>query len=191
VDDRNTTALLVIDVQVAMFEPEPAPFRGDELLATIRGLIDRARSAGSDVIYVRHVSDAYAPMNHGAAGWHVHPAIAPEAGDLVIDKKASDAFYETALHTELIARGIERLVMTGLQTELCVDTTCRGALSRDFAVILAADAHSTWDNDRLTAAQVIAHHNATLAGVAHPNRSIVVRPSAEIAFTLEPAAAAS
>jgi len=50
-------------------------------------------------------------------------------------------------------------------------------------VTLAADAHSTWDaRSGLTADQIIAHHNATLAGIPHPTATITVTPSAEIDF---------
>ncbi|MEA2594249.1 MAG: hypothetical protein QOF01_718, partial [Thermomicrobiales bacterium] len=47
-------------------------------------------------------------------------------------------------------------------------TTCRRAISLDYDVTLVADGHTTWDNDRLTAAQVIAHTNAALSELAHP-----------------------
>jgi nicotinamidase-related amidase len=51
----------------------------------------------------------------------------------------------------------------GLQTELCVDTTVRRACTLGYRITLVADGHSTLDNGVLTAAQIIAHHNATLA----------------------------
>jgi nicotinamidase-related amidase len=185
------TALLVIDVQVGMFEDEPEPpHDADRLLANIRGLIDRARASGVEVIYVRHVDDRFDGSKLGARGWQMHPSIAPESEEAVIDKWACDAFYGTPLQEELAARGIEHLVIAGMQTELCIDTACRSALHRDFNVTLAADAHSTWNSKHLTAAQIIAHHNATLANLPHPTKEIVVRPSAAIVFAQEPSVVA-
>ena len=66
-----------------------------------------------------------------------------------------------------------------MQSEYCVDTTCRSALSRDFDVTLASDAHTTGGP---AAALVIAHHNAVLPNVAHPSRRIIACASAAIDF---------
>jgi nicotinamidase-related amidase len=51
-----------------------------------------------------------------------------------------------------------------MQTEYCVDTTCRRAYSLGYDIVLVEDGHSTWDTEHLAASQVIAHHNATLGG---------------------------
>jgi nicotinamidase-related amidase len=177
------TALLVIDVQTAMFAEPQRPYEADRMLANTRALIDRARDAGVDVIFVRHCHARYEPMKQGNPGWHVHPLVAPAPGETIIDKRACDAFHDTPLHAELTARGVQRLVIAGMQTELCVDTACRSALHRDYNVVLASDAHSTWDTDHLTAARIIAHHNATLANVPHPTKEIAVVPAVEIAFS--------
>lgn len=56
------------------------------------------------------------------------------------------------------------LVIVGMKTEYCVDTTCRAAADLGFEVVLVSDAHSTTDSAVLNATQIIAHHNATLAG---------------------------
>jgi nicotinamidase-related amidase len=176
------TALLVIDVQVAMFEDSEQPHDAETMLANVRTLIDGARAAGTPVIYVRHVHNKYEPMMHGNDGWQVHPAVAPAPGDPIFDKWACDSFYDTPLEQTLRDLGVDHLVVTGMQTELCVDTGCRSALHRDFNVTLAADAHSTWSRDEISAAQIIAHHNYSLHQIPHPTKEIVVRPTAEITF---------
>ena len=61
------------------------------------------------------------------------------------------------------AHSIKKLIIAGIQTELCVDTTCRQACSLEYDVTLVKDAHSTWDRELLTAPQIIAHHNALLS----------------------------
>ena len=94
----------------------------------------------------------------------VHPAVAPIEGDAVIQKCHSDAFQDTNLQHELKSQGIERLIITGIQTEYCVDATCRRAYSLGYDLTLVKDAHSTWDMDYLTAPQIIAHHNQVLGG---------------------------
>jgi nicotinamidase-related amidase len=92
------------------------------------------------------------------------PAIAPSQDGLVIHKRHPDSFQETELQHELKERGIEYLVIAGIQTEYCVDTTCRRAYSLGYDVILVQDGHSTWDSEPLDASQIIAHHNNVLGG---------------------------
>lgn len=159
----NDTALVVIDVQVGMFDDDDPVYDGDGLLARIGQLIANARESGVPVIYVQHQSDRPGhPMAYGSPGWRIHPAIAPLPGEPVVAKRTPDSFHETQLGDELVRRGIHKLVVVGIQTENCVDTTCRRACSLGYDVTLVSDAHSTWNTDVLTAPQVIAHHNAVL-----------------------------
>jgi len=67
-------------------------------------------------------------------------------------------------------------------TEYCVDTTCRRAISLGYDVTLVSDAHTTVDNKLLTAAQIIAHHNALLDGFDAGARAITVQPAGEVTF---------
>jgi nicotinamidase-related amidase len=173
------TALLVIDVQVALMD---GAWRADEVLTAIADLQSRARRAGAPVIFLQHNHARFEPMMKGAPTWAIHPRVGPLPGELVIEKTASDSFFETELHSELERLGVDRLVVTGAQTEFCVDTTCRAALSRGFAVALAADAHTTRDAV-IPAATTIRHHNHTLANLAHPHRAIAVAASADTHFT--------
>ena len=161
---QDATALLVIDMQMGNFEP-PTPVFGDsDLLAKVGALIAQARATSVPVVHVQHCGSEGAIDQPGTPGWGIHPAIAPVKGDIVIQKRHPDAFQDTSLHRELESGGVEHLVVTGIQTEYCVDTTCRRAYSLGFRVTLVKDAHSTWDTDSLTAEQVIAHHNEVLGG---------------------------
>ncbi len=160
----NNTALLVIDVQVCNFEDSPPVYGGGDLLLRIGDLIARARAAGVPVIYVQHCGPEGAIDQPGTTGWEIHPAVAPITGDVVVQKRHPDAFQDTNLLRELESRGIKRLVITGIQTEYCVDTACRRAYSLGYEVTLVKDAHGTWDRDHLTAPQIIAHHNDVLGG---------------------------
>jgi len=160
----NDTALLVIDAQAGNFEESAPVHGGSDLLAKISRLIARSRAAGAPVAYVQHCGPGDAIDQPGAPGWEIHPAVAPVEGDAVIQKSHPDAFQDTNLQRELESRGIKRLIITGIQTEYCVDTTCRRAYSLGYGVTLVKDAHSTWDTELLTAPQIIAHHNDVLGG---------------------------
>jgi aminoglycoside 6'-N-acetyltransferase len=155
-----TTALIVIDVQRGMFG-ERGPHRGDEVLARIASLLASARAAKVPVIHIQHCGPAGHPLEPGTAGWEHHPAVAPIAGEAVIQKTTSSAFHGTDLHEHLQAIGAHRLVMAGMQTEMCVESTCRGAVALNYRVTMACDAHTTYDTEVLPAAQIVAHHNRT------------------------------
>ena len=157
-------ALVAIDVQLGMFDAPggpPVPGGGGRL-ANIAGLIGEAREAGAPVIYVQHCDEPGGLLEEGTERWKVHPRIAPLDGDPTVKKRTPDSFLDTTLGEELASRNIEGLVLAGMQTEYCVDTTCRRAFSPGYDVTLVKAAHGTWDNDDLLAAQIIAHHNEVL-----------------------------
>ena len=162
----NTTALLVIDVQLGIFMRKHhdglAIYREEALLENIKTLIDKAKKAHSPVIFIQHVYTDFPLMEKGQPLWEVHPDIMPEQDDIVIEKYHADAFCESSLDDTLKSHGIVNLVITGLQTAYCVDTTCRRAHSLGYTNILVTDGHSTLDSDILKAEQIIAHHNSVL-----------------------------
>lgn len=173
------SALLIIDMQVAL---TAGAWRIEHVVNAIAGLQRRAREASAAVVFLQHNHMTFVPMKPGAEGWAIHPRLAPQVGDLVVPKTASDGFMDTTLQSDLDRLGVRRLVITGMQTEFCVDATCRAALSRGFEVVLAADAHTT--SDAVTPAETtIRHHNYALGNLAHPDRSIEVIASAEIGFS--------
>ena len=170
------TALLVIDMQVGNVA---AAYQREEIVARLAGLVAEARAAGTPIVFIQHEDDWLRPE---APEWQFLAALTPDKGELVIHKRACDAFYGTPLLEELTARDVRRLIVTGVQTELCVDATCRRAASEGFDVILVADGHTTEDTPNLPAAQIIAHHNRTLGQLAHPDHPIIVQPRAAIAL---------
>jgi len=162
--NMSDIALLVIDMQVGNFsEPNPI-YKGGQLLARVKSLIVKARSSQTQIVYIQNSGGSGDPDEYGTPGWEIHPSLTPVEGDLVVQKQTPDAFHETNLHRELESRGIKKLVIAGLQTEYCVDTTCRRAFSLGYSVILVKDAHSTWGSPRFTAQQIIEHHNQVLGG---------------------------
>jgi len=173
------TALLVIDMQVGLVA---GAYRAGDVLGTIATLVAKARSSGTPVIYLQHESDEFDLLKRGTPTWQVHPDIAPAEGESVISKRASDSFYQTPLRTELDAKGVRHIVVTGMMTEACVDTTSRAAISLGYDVTLVEDAHTTW-NGRLPAAQIIEHHNATLSDLVHPDHIIKVKPAEAVNFS--------
>jgi nicotinamidase-related amidase len=162
----QNTALLVIDAQVNMFAEGRSVFEGDKILQRIGGLIAKARARHVPIIYIQNNGTEIDPDFPGTPGWEIHPAVAPGADDIVIQKWAPDSFRETTLQSTLDLLNIRKLVIAGMQTEFCVDATCRRACALGYDVTLVKDAHSTYDGEGLTAPQIIAQHNEALGAMA-------------------------
>jgi len=179
--DTKRTALLVIDVKVGIIDGCNA-YRGSEVVQTINDLLLKASAEETPVIYVQHDGGAGDLLERGSQGWQIDPRITPKDGERVVEKHACDSFFETELQSELEKRGISRLVMTGSQTEFCVDSTARRAVTLGYDVVLVGDGHTTVDTSELTAAQIISHHNSLLSGFQAGSHAISVKQSDEVSF---------
>lgn len=167
------TALVIIDVQAAMFADEEKPYHGQEVLENIRLLLHKAREIHMPVIFVQHNNDM--DMKIGTDLWQIMPGIAPISGEARVDKVTRDSFYQTDLDGILRRLNIKTLVFCGMQTEYCVDTTCRRAYTLGYDAYLASDGHTTFDSKVLAASQIIAHHNNVL-----PTRFLQVKTTKEL-----------
>jgi nicotinamidase-related amidase len=152
-------ALLVIDVQNGMFQETDPVYDDHGLLERIRGLIKKARACDTPVIYVQHNEGEGEPLETNSQGWEIHPMIAPVGGDTIIQKRNPDSFHETNLHTELVTLGIKKVVIVGVQTDLCIDATSRRASELGYEVTVVKDCHSTWSQGNQSASQIIADYN--------------------------------
>ncbi|MBY0321160.1 MAG: cysteine hydrolase [Reyranella sp.] len=157
-----TSALMIVDVQEGMFAVYPPIHRGDEIVRRIAGLLARARAEGRPVVHVQHDGGPGHVLAKGSAGWPHHPLVAPRPGEIVVEKRHSSSFHDTDLHRRLTDAGIDRLVIAGMQTEMCVDSACRGAVALGYRVVLVADGHTTWDTPVMDAERIVAHHNRLL-----------------------------
>ena len=173
------TALVVIDAQIGVVGEA---YHRDEVLENINLLLDRARSSGIPVIYVQHNSPEGTLLETGSAKWQIHPAITPHEGEPVIQKDSPDSFHNTQLQNVLEARRIKRLVITGGQTQYCVDTSVRRATAQGFDVLLVSDAHTTEDSKTLPAEKIIAFYNETLNGFWAGENVVRVKPTSKIHF---------
>jgi nicotinamidase-related amidase len=91
-----------------------------------------------------------------------------EVGDVRIRKESCDAFLNTTLASQLAARGVDEVIVTGFATEFCVDTTIRSALAQGFRTVVPEDGHTTADRAHLSAEKVIEHHNETWRWLISP-----------------------
>src|SRR3954462_10789825 len=96
------TALVVIDMQAILFDPEPP--EAEAVVARINGLASRARAAGAPVVWVQHETAA-GDLVADTPGWELHPGLVTAPSDLFVRKAMSDAFLHTELHMLLAERG--------------------------------------------------------------------------------------
>lgn len=159
------TAMLVIDLQREDSFPLP---RFDKVINNAAALIDGARRRNLPLFYTRHVNDALGrnlafgepvdaqgrPTTYcaGTPAIEIIDALAPQAADVVIDKQRYSAFHGTRLAQTLKCRGITRLVVIGVLTDVCVMSSLFDAYQHDFQLVLVADA--------CTATTLAAHYSA-------------------------------
>lgn len=162
-------ALVLVDVQRDYFPGGRLPLPGAEAaLARALSLLSEVRARRGSIFFVRQqsVHPGAAFLLAGSAGAELHPALAPRAGERVIDKASPNAFLGTSLEAELRAAGVTGLAIAGLMTNMCVDATVRQARDLGFACTVVADACAacelTWQDRRVAAADVHAAFVAAL-----------------------------
>jgi nicotinamidase-related amidase len=161
-----TDVLLIIDVQRALLRELP-PARRAELLGTLVPLLNRARSTGLPVVFVRH-DGSPAELIPGTPEWEIASELAPRAGEPIVEKRIGDAFAQTALADVLAALDADHLIVTGMQTDFCVNATIGGATERGYRVTLVADGHATSASSGRSEQQIReAMHEQTRARGAH------------------------
>jgi nicotinamidase-related amidase len=157
------TALLIIDVQNGLFTIKDFPIHNEEILINnIQTLLRKARKAKIPVIYIQHNDPKGQVLEKGTNNWKIRSEIKPKDTDIIIQKEYPDSFLDTLLDEELKKHKINRLIIAGLATDMCIDTTVKSAFSHGYKVVLIQDAHSTMDSEILKAPQIIAHHNDIL-----------------------------
>jgi nicotinamidase-related amidase len=170
--DKTFPALLVIDVQRALFERPNPIYQAEQLLANINALIDGAREASVPLYYIQHANER--TLVEGTDGWRLHPGLRPPAGEPVIHKRQGNAFIGTSLGDELASQGVTELVVTGLVTQGCVRATCLGGLELGYRVTLVRDGHSNWNKG---AARLIREWNRKLSDLG-----VSLKAAAELEF---------
>jgi len=171
--EKKDTALIVVDMQNSFCAEGggcgKAGLPIENLFKAVepcRQLIACAREAGIPVIYTRYVcrrdyADAgvlfhelmpelmeIGALAEGSEDIEIVDPLLPEEDDFVIDKNRPSAFYATGLETILNGLGTEQLVVCGVTTNCCVETTVRDASQRDYKTFVVRDAVAELEDDR-------------------------------------------
>jgi nicotinamidase-related amidase len=142
------TALLVIDIQNDYFPGGKYPLvNPEEAAKKAYLLLQCCREHGAHHIHIQHISlkpDA-AFFIKGDSGSDIHDLVAHFEGEPIVYKHYPNSFRETNLLDLLKEWDVERVVITGMMTHMCVDATARAATDLGFQVIIAEDACATRD----------------------------------------------
>ena len=157
-------ALLILDLHVGLFHGPDKPWRGAELLDAVNTLLDKAHAAGAPVFLARHVGPPGSPLAPDSALTQLIPELRLDGSETVFEKQRPSAFVGTGLLERLKAAGVSGLVICGMKTQYCVDSTCRAARDLGLEAVLVEDGHGCSDTPLLSAEAIVGHHNATLAG---------------------------
>ncbi len=182
---KKQAALLVLDMQTYFLDPGSHAFipSAAAILPQIQKLIAAFQGNQLSVIFSRHINT---PENAGAMSrwWRdlltdenrlsaITPAL-DTRDHPVINKTQYDAFYHTSLEKTLRNLEITQVIVTGVMTHLCCETTARSAFGRGFDVFFVADGTATYNQD---------FHQATLLNLAHGFATPVM--AAEVISALE------
>lgn len=152
--------LLVVDVQEIMMVDQP--FNKENVIDNIKKLLSAARDTGTEVAYVRHDGGKGSDMEAGTDGWQIYHEIAPVEGERIFDKRFNSAFVKTDLKEYLESRQVTTIILTGMQTEYCIDATCKSAFEHGFQVIVPEETNTTYDNDFLSGEKLYQFFNYTI-----------------------------
>jgi nicotinamidase-related amidase len=165
-------ALLIIDVQQSLVDEGIWDF--ERVIKHLNQLIAKARKEKIPIIFIRDT--------RVEPDGKFHYLLDHESNDIEIIKTFCNSFMETHLDELLKNKNIDKLIVGGLQSDFCVDTTCRQAAALGYDVLLVADAHSTLDHEHLKAEQIVAHHNRILRNFDSAAGKVRVSEAKNVSF---------
>ena len=139
------TAFIIIDVQNILVE---TGFQTKGLLEKISYLQNQARSKNIEIIYVQHIET---PEAITLEDWQLSPLLKRQANEKVFHKRYNSMFKETGLKEYLDQQGIEQLVLCGMQTEYCVDTSVKVGFEYGYKLVIPEGAVTTFDGEDIPA----------------------------------------
>lgn len=150
-------ALLVVDVQTMLIEEHP--YNEQRVIENIQRLISVAREKEKEVLYVRHDDGVGEDLEYGSDGWQIYHKITPLPKEQIFEKHYNSAFVKTGLKEYLDRNEIDTLILVGLQTEYCIDATCKSAFEHGYKIIIPEGTNTTFDNEYLSGQKLYEFYN--------------------------------
>ena len=137
----QSPALILIDIQKGFDEPRWGKRNNPEAENNARRLLDAWRQSGYPIFHIQHLSvNPDSPLSPKAPGSAIKDIVKPVAGEPVITKKVNSAFIGTDLEQRLRSAGITQVVLAGITTDHCVNTSTRMAANLGFEAVFVSDA---------------------------------------------------
>lgn len=149
--------LLLVDAQKEITNERLYKFH--EFVSTVKMLIKTARENGVEVIFVRHDDGAGTPMTKGLDGFELYEEFAPEGDEKIFDKRVNSPFRDTGLAEYLSSKNETEIIVTGLQTDYCIDAAVKCGFEREYKIIVPRYANTTFDNRFMTAEKSCEYYN--------------------------------
>ena len=149
--------LLVIDVQKGITDERL--FEYEFFIKKTANLIETARKNGVEVIYVVHDDGLGSGFTKGCEDFEIADQIAPVENEKIYTKTINSSFGNSEFAEYLKQTGEKELMITGLQTNFCIDATIKSAFERGYKVIVPAGTNSTFDNDYMDAETTYRYYN--------------------------------
>lgn len=141
----NDKCLIIIDVQVGIFNLKRNVFKMDELIDNLRALVQDARKRQHSIIFTQHENKTFLKRN--TLDWEIIPELEPGNTDILVMKTHPSIFKETRLEQILDEIKSKKLYICGLITNGCIKQACIEALEKSYDVTLIVDAHSTFNKN--------------------------------------------
>ncbi len=177
---ENKKALLVIDMQKGSFTSKTPRSGTDGVVKRINELASIFRKQNCPVVYIQHDGTGTGEFEKNAWDWEILDELNVEPGDILIDKYANDAFYNSNLRAKLEELKVEELLITGCATDFCVESSIQSALAKDYHVTVVKDGHTTAERPHLSAEKVIEHYNWVWQNMISTKSKVEVKSLMEI-----------
>ncbi|MCR5272056.1 MAG: cysteine hydrolase [Lachnospiraceae bacterium] len=149
--------LLVIDVQKGITDDRLYNFK--TFIENLRKLVDAARNHGVEVIYVQHDDGPGTGFSVGDDEFAIYDEIARRADEKYFYKTKNSCFSNDKLKEYLKEKGDNCLVITGLQTNFCIDASIKSAFDLGYDIVVPKNTNSTFDNDYMTGEITYKYYN--------------------------------
>lgn len=165
----DSAALLVLDMQEYFLSPASHAFvpSASVIIPRLSSLIESFSAAGRPIIFTQHSNARRQAgmmetwwkdmLTAGSPGWSISPGLDSSKGR-ILHKSQYDAFFETELETILKKERVAQVVIGGVMTHLCCETTARSAFMRGFQVFFLVDGTASYNES---------YHQASLLNLSH------------------------
>ena len=149
--------LLVIDAQKLITTEKLYMYK--TFIYNVKTLIETARNSSIEVIFVRHDDGENQPLSKENEGFEIYDKFSPLSNEKIYDKFVNSPFKESGLLDYLKSKNEHTLIITGLQTDYCIDAAVKCGFEHGFEILIPEYSNSTFDNNFMTAEESYNYYN--------------------------------